>query len=163
MPLNMKKARFFLFFLIFCQKLPKNGHFFHIRFSIFFSYTPSLSVTYFFTVVDCFIRFKMFDYALKYEKSSFFLFFLIFCQKLPKNGHFFHFRWSIFFSYTPSLSVTYFFTVLDCFIRFFKCSIMLLNVKKARFFIFLDFLLIKFPKNGNFFHFRWSIFFSYTP
>ena len=129
----------------------------------FFSHTPSsLYVTYFLTVVDCFIRFKMFNYALKYEKSSFFLFFLIFCQKLPKNGHFFHFHWSIFFSHIPSLSLTYFFTVMDCFIRF-KMFDYALKYEKSSFSLFFLIFCQKLPKNGNFFHFRWSITFHKYP
>ena len=131
---NMKKARV-SYFSCFLHKIAQKWQFFSFSVVNFFSYAPSLSVTYFFTVMDCFIRFKMFDYAQKYKKGSFFLFFLIFCQKLPKNGNFFYFLWSIFFSYTPPLSVTYFFTVVDCFIRF-KMFDYAQIYKKGSFFLF---------------------------
>ena len=112
------KRLVFLIFLDFFTKIAQKWQFFSFSVFNFFSHTSSLSVTYFFTVVDRFISFEMFDYVQKYEKGSIFLYFLIFCKKVSKNGNFFLFWWSIFFSHTPSLSVTYFFTVLDWFIRF---------------------------------------------
>ena len=124
---NMKKACFSYFSWFFLQKLPKNYHYFHFRWSIF-SHTPFLSVIYFFTVVDWFIKFEMLNNAEKYEKGLFFLFFLIFC----KNCHFFHFRWSIFFH-------THHFHLWPTFLQLWtgssglKCSIMLKNMKKACF------------------------------
>ena len=50
----------------------------------FFSHTPSLSVTYFFTVLDWFISFEMLKYAQKYEKGSFFLFYVILAKIAQK-------------------------------------------------------------------------------
>ena len=127
---------------------------------VFFSYTPSLSVTYFFTVLNWFIRFEMVKYAQKYEKGLFFLFFLIFCQKLPTIGHFFHFQWSIFFSHTPSISVTYFFTVTGS--SGLKCSNMHKNMKKARFSYFSWFFVKNCQKMAIFFISSGQFFFTHT-
>ena len=101
----------------------------------------------------------MFDYAQKYEKGSFFLFFLIFLPKIAQNGPFFSFLVVNFFSHTPLLSVIYFLLQFLTVSSGLKFSIMLKNMKKARFSYFSWFICQK----GPFLHFQWSVFFLTNP
>ena len=154
----MKKAHFFIF-LDFLQKIANNCHFIHFRGSIFFLTHPQYLWPILFTVLDCFIRFKMFDYAQKYKKGSCFLFFLIF---LPKED-FFSFLVINFFSHTPSISMIYFFLHFLTVLSGLKCSIMLKNMKKDRFSYFSWFFAKNCPKLVFFFIFGGQLFFHTHP
>ena len=159
---HMKKARFSNFSGFFAKNCQKMAIFLIFGVQFFFHTHPHYLWPTFLHLwtgssdLKCSIMLK------KYEKGSFFLFFLIFCQKLPKNGIFFHIRWSIFFDTHPHYP-------WPTFLQFWtgssglKCSNMHKNRKKARFSYFSWFFAKKLPKNGNIFHFRWSIFFSHTP
>ena len=92
----------FLFFLFFWQKLPKICHFFHFRWSIFLTHTLSICDLLFYS---CGLVHQVWNSQLcsKIWKGLFFLFFLIFCQKLPKNGNFFIFGGQFFFTHTLTI------------------------------------------------------------
>ena len=130
--------------MIFWQKLPKIVISFILGGQFFFHTNPYFLWPIFSKFLDCCIRFKMFDYAQKYEKGSFF-FLLTFCNILPIIVIFFIFGGQFFF--TPIL------TFCDhCYLHFWivalglKCLIMLKNMKKARFSYFSWFICQKLPK-----------------
>ena len=148
----------FLIFLDFCQKMPKNCHFFIFGGQFFFH-------THLHYLWPTFLKFWTVSSGLKYSnmhtnmnKTSFSNFSWFCAENCPKMTIFFIFGGQFFYTHPHYLLPT----ILQLWIGSsgLKCSNMLKYIKKAN---FSWFFCQKWPKNGNFLIFVGQYFFLTHP